>query len=149
MDRFNWSVRVTSTDRDTASVYVRNSRLDVGAPLRFDEEYDRVTAFECFLGAIGADLANGLQVVCRERRIEVHGVEAVVQGELNNPLVHLGVVGEEGHPGLESASVKVYVSAVAEEQRVRDAWQETIRRSPLVSTLGRCVELGLSLEVVI
>ena len=57
-----------------------------------------------------ADLVNGLQTLGRRRRVVIDQVEAVVEGELNNPLTYLGVVGETGHPGLERKSGSVSTS---------------------------------------
>ena len=50
-----------------------------------------MSALEYVLGAIGADLVNGLQMLGRRRRIAIEQVEARVEGELNNPLTYLGV----------------------------------------------------------
>jgi hypothetical protein len=82
-------------------VFVRKHQFPVGAPLQFDAEYDAITALEYVLGAIGADVVHGLQTLARKRRVDIDQVEAVVQGELNNPLTYLGVVGADGPPGLE------------------------------------------------
>ena len=61
---------------------------------------------------------------------------------LDNPLVFLGVVGEAGHPGFKAISGTLYVSVDADEPILREAWQETLARSPLANTLRRCVELS-------
>jgi hypothetical protein len=71
----------------------------VGRPLDFDSESDAVSAVEYLLGALGADLLNGLRVA-RRRRVHLDRVEATVEGRLGNPLVHLAVVGGEGSPEL-------------------------------------------------
>ncbi len=110
---------------------------------------DGITALEYVLGAIGADVVYGLQALARKRRVEVDHVEAVVEGELNNPLTYLGVVGESGHPGLERVSVKVYVASVAAEEEIQRVWQEMLSRSPLVRTLQPAIRLELSLQVVL
>ena len=74
-----------------------------------------MSALEYVLAAIGADLVNGLQTLGRRRRVAIEQVEAVVEGELNNPLTYLGVVGETGHPGLEKVRVRVYLASPEEE----------------------------------
>ncbi len=98
------------------------------------------------LGALGADLVNGLATVARRHRVDVGKIEATVEGRLDNPLTHLGVVGETGHPGLAHAHVKVYVSSLDSESRIQNAWQETLDRSPLVRTLRGSVQLELTLQ---
>lgn len=95
MPDYSWRARVFSSHQNRATVYIRKRQFEVGAPLQFDQEYDGVSALEHVLAAIGADLTNGMQAICRKRRLDVDRVEALVVGELNNPLVHLGVVGEK------------------------------------------------------
>ena len=149
MEEQGWSVRVRSADKDRAIVYARSQTFEVGAPASFDQEYPHITALEQLLGAVGADLVNSLLAIAKAQRAELDGVEAVVHAELNNPLTYLGVVGEQGHPGVEKLSVKMYVSSVEEEERIRSMWAETLRRSPLAHTFQHLLELDLSLETVI
>jgi hypothetical protein len=59
-DVHRWNVRVTATGKDTASVFARRHQFTVGAPVHFDEEYGQVSALEYALGAVGAELLNGL-----------------------------------------------------------------------------------------
>src|SRR6266849_1473041 len=113
MERYTWTLRVSTACKDRATVFVRQQQFTVGAPVQFDAAYDAITALEYVLVAIGADVVHGLQALARKRRGEVDHVEAVVEGELNHPLTYLGVVGERGHPGLERVSVKVYVASIA------------------------------------
>jgi uncharacterized OsmC-like protein len=144
---FTWDVRLRASEDGTATAYVRDQRFAVGAPLQFDSEYEHVTALECLLAALGADVANGFRSRARRKRLAIDDVEAAVSGRVNNPLTHVGVVGEEGHPGLEWASVRIYVSSDEDEQALRDVWDETLRRSPLVRTLQPTVTLDLSLKI--
>jgi hypothetical protein len=149
MDDFAWRARVRATRRGRATAYVRTHQFDVGAPVQFDEQYDQVTALEYVLAALGADLVKGFQAAADRRRLTVDEVEAVVSGRLDNPLVHLGVVGEEGHPGLEAVSVRVFVGTDEDEARVREAWDEALGRSPLARTFASAVRLDLSIRVVV
>jgi uncharacterized OsmC-like protein len=143
-----WRVRVTSAARDRAEVHARRHRFTVGRPLEFDADAETVSALEYLLGALGADLVNGLLAVARRRRVDIERVEAAVEAHLDNPLTHLAVVGETGHPGLSHAAVKVYVSTSDPEGAVRAAWDEALERSPLVRTLRGSVELDLTLQLV-
>jgi hypothetical protein len=149
MDDYRWNLRVGSGGRGQAAVYVRHHRFEVGAPVQFDEQYDSLTALEYVLGAIGADIVNCLRLAARRSRVELDNVEALVSGKLNNPLTHLGVAGEEGHPGLETVSIRVYVSSTEQEDRIRQVRSETQERSPLLCTFRSAIELELELKVVI
>lgn len=145
---FVWSARVTTESSEIAAVHVRRHRFLVGRPLDFDRESDSVSALEYLLGALGADLLNGLRSAAKRRRVRLDHVEATVEGRLGNPLVHLGVVGEEGTPRLVSARAKLYASSLDAEKRLREAWEEALERSPIVRTLQDVVELSVELHMV-
>ena len=149
MDETRWTLRVRADGKDLNTIYVRQHRLQAGQPLHFDEMYEHTTALEHFLGAIGADLVGGLQVIAGRRRLQVNDVEAVVSGKLNNPLTYLGVVGEDGHPGLEKVDVTVFVSSPEPEETVLHAWDEMLRRSPIVQTLKSAVKLDFDVKFVL
>ena len=149
MQDFHWNVRVRSINRTLAKVYVRKHTYEIGAPLQFDSEYEHVTALEYALGAIGGDVVNCLQMVGRRRRVEIDDIEAVVSGQVHNPLTYLGVVGEEGSSALQRVSVRVYLSSPTEPSKIQAVWEEMQQKSPLVQTLRTCVDLELSLQIVL
>ncbi len=149
MDNIAWNLRVRGPGKDQAIVYVRRHQFEVGAPVYFDEQYERITALEYVLGALGADIVNGLRSHADKQRVQIDGIEATVSGELNNALTYLDVVGEEGHPGLEKSSIKVFVSSDEPEEEVRRVWEEMLEKSPLVRTFRPVVDLDLSIKVVI
>lgn len=149
MDNAAWNLRVSGPGKDRAIVYVRRHQFEVGAPVCFDEQYDHITALEYVLGALGADIVNGLRSRADKRRVQIDGIEATVSGELNNALTYLDVIGEAGHPGLEKSSIKVFVSSDEPEEEVRRVWEEVLEKSPLVRTLRPVVDLDLSIRVVI
>lgn len=142
-----WHVRLASTAAGEATAYLRQHRLTVGVPVHFDSQYGHVTALELFLAAIGAELTAGLTDLARRQRLIFDSVEAVISGQLHNPLVYLGVKGEEGHPGLAQITAKVYVSTPEPEQAVHGVWQRFIERAPLTQTLRQAVELDVSLKL--
>jgi OsmC-like protein len=148
MEPHTWRLRVSATERGQATVFTRQHRFRVGAPVHFDQSYEAVSALEYVLGAIGADLVNGLQASARKRRMTIEQAEAVVEGELNNPLTYLGVVGETGHPGLERVRIKVYLASPEPEEVIRHLWQEMLATSPLVCTFRAAIQLELTLQVV-
>jgi OsmC-like protein len=148
-ETYRWQVRVSRSRQDRATAFVRKHRFDIGAPVHFDEAYDAVAALEYVLAAIGADMINGFQTLCRCRRLDVDEMEAVVQGELNNPLMYLGVVGESGHPGLQRIQISVYVSSIEAEADIQRVWQEMLERSPLVQTFRATLQFDLKLQIVI
>jgi hypothetical protein len=114
----------------------------------FKETDPHPSAIEYLLGILGGDLLSGFSVQAGRRSILIYALEATVAGRLNNPLVHLGVIGEQGHAGLEAISGTVYVSADAESLEIQQVWEETLLRSPLVQTLERAVTLSLAIQLV-
>lgn len=144
---YAWTARVRGTGENTAIAYARNQAFAVYGQASFKEADPHPSAVEYLLGALGGDLITGYTAHAARRGIVVDALEASISGRLNNPLVFLGVVGETGHPGFEAISGTLYVSADADEPILRDAWRETLTRSPLANTLRRCVELSLELQI--
>ncbi len=149
MQNFAWTLRITGNGRKGATAFCRKHKFEVGQPLHFDEEYDQIASLEYVLGALGADLVTGFAVLADKRRLDLDDLEAVVQGHLQNPLIYLGVVGEEGHPGIRSVTIRVYVSSPEPEESVRAVWEEMLERSPLYRTFASAVDLHLEFIVTI
>jgi hypothetical protein len=147
MSDYRWTLRITATDADAAHVVMRRHRFAVGRPVDFDADYPHVTALEYALGALGGEIVNGLRIFAKRRRIEIHEIEAVVNGELENPLTYLEVVGEPGHPGLSRVSVRVYVASPHDEETLRGLWDEARERLPLVRSFGEAVGLIVELKL--
>ena len=147
MERHTWTLRVSAMGRGEATVFTRQHQFRVGAPVHFNRAYGAVSALEYVLGAMGADLVNGLQMLARRRRVVIDQLEAVVVGALNNPLTYLGVVGESGHPGLENVHIRVYLASPEEEAVIQRLWHEMLATSPLVRTFQTAIHLELSLQM--
>lgn len=145
----SWELRVKRLEDDAAKVYTRQQEFTVGTPLSFDREYDRTTALETALGALGADLVNGLTFRADRERLELDAVEATIEAELENALTYLDVVGEEGHPGLERIEIKVFVSSLAPEDEIRDLWSKVQQLSPLLTTLEQSATIESTLEITV
>lgn len=145
---FTWNVRVRTTPGGHATASARTNLFTICGQASFKEADPHPSAIEYLLGILGGDLLSGFSKQASRHSIVVYALEATVAGRLNNPLVHLGVIGEEGHAGLEAISGTVYVSADAEDLEIQQAWEETLLRSPLVQTLQRAVALSLAIQLV-
>jgi len=141
------SARVKSTEAKRATSFVRKGQFVIGQPLTFDREDPETSAMEYLAAAIAADISGTLRRVARERRLEIDELEVVAQGELDNALMYLGVIGEEGEPSLKKLSLKIYLSTDANETDVRLVWEVARERSPLFTTLRRCVDLQVDLQI--
>jgi hypothetical protein len=102
---------------------------------------------EAAVGALAADLSTTFLGLAKRRRVTLDALEMVLNTELDNPLVVLGVVGEEGHPGIACIRGTFYVSADAEPDDLFRIWEETLRRSPLYCTFRRAAEVSIRLSV--
>lgn len=136
MSELSCRLRVTANESGAARVSVRRHQFSVGRPLSVDVEDEHVTALEYALGALGAEVVNGLREFAARRRLELDAVEAVVDGDLDNPLLYFEVVGETGHPGLSRIAIKVYVASPHDDDTVRQLWSDTLDRLPLARTFA-------------
>ncbi len=145
MTEITCTLRVTAADRDKARVSVRRQQFSIGRPIEFDETSPNVSALECALGAVGAELVNGLRIFAGRRRLAIDAIEAVVDGELEHGLAYLEVIGERGRPRLRRIHVKVFVAA-PDEPAIRRLWDdELLDRLPLVGTLRAAAQVDLEL----
>lgn len=138
------SLRVTAPGPLAARVSVGRRQFSIGRPVEFDDASPHVAALEYALGAVGAEVVNGLREFARRRRLALDAVEAVVTGELQNGLAYLEVIGENSRPRINRIAIKVFVAAV-DESATRALFDETIERLPLVSTLRAAIDLDVEL----
>lgn len=140
-----WSVRVLPNGTAAATTYCRNHAFHVHKQASFDTADPQPSALEYLLGSFAADLVIGLEGIAAQRGLELEDVEASLTVVLNNPLVFLGVLGEEGETGITAIHGTVYVHA-DDPARLEPVWQETLRRSPLYNTLKRCIKIEIQLQ---
>lgn len=144
-----WTVRVEASDRQQAQAYLRKERLFVGPGVDFDIEAPRPCGIELLLAALASDVASGLKRLAWRRRLAIDAVEVVVHGELENALVVLEVVGEQGSPALRRVELRAYVTTALDRQTVTPLWEDALRLSALLCTLRPVCELELSFKVVL
>jgi OsmC-like protein len=100
---------------------------------------------EYLLGALGADLAQGLQVRASRVGIRVENLELQLSGRLDNIFVYLGAE-SSGHSGFSRISGTAHVRADADEATLQALWREVLAASPLLQTLSRPVETEINLQ---
>ena len=145
---YYWNTRISWQERARSTVYARNNSFMVERQASFKEADAFPSAVEYFLGALGADLVAGFERQANQFQVSLEALEISLKGRLHNPLVFLGVVGEEaGYAGFDLIEGRVYVTAEAEEPRLRQIWEIVQLRSPLLNTLRRCEGLRLNLEL--
>ncbi len=104
------------------------------------------TSVEYLIGSLAGCVLLTFVYVATLRGIEVQDAEVSVEGELENVCNFLGL-SDEGSPGFKRISVTLYVRSGAEEDRIRQVFEEALRRSPVYRTLEGCVPLTAHLRV--
>src|SRR5690349_9551480 len=99
---FAWRVRVVGEAPEASRAYARNHAFAIGAGADFRPAASHPAAVELMLGGLGGELASGVRSACARRGIAIDGLELTLAGRPDNPLVALGVIGEDGHAGLAS-----------------------------------------------
>src|SRR5579859_3386400 len=145
---YTWKVRVRGIGTQDTTVYSRNHAFSVGGAASFRPTDRHPSAVEYLLGALGADVTSGFQLLAARQGIVVDALELTLSGRLENPLVFLGVVGVTGSTGVAQISGVLYVSADADETILHTIWQSTLARSPLYNTLKPGVVLDLELRLI-
>jgi uncharacterized OsmC-like protein len=104
------------------------------------------TSVEYLIGSLAGCVLLTFVYLATLRGIEVQDAEVSVEGELGNVCNFLGL-SDEGTPGFTKVSLTLYVRSGAEEERIRQAFEEAVRRSPVYRTMEGCVSLSTSLRV--
>lgn len=143
---YEWRLRTRASGHLKSTVYSRNFSFDVGQPASFEEKDANPSAVEYLLGALSAALTTGFATECARAGVDVDDIEVSTKGRLGNVLAHLGL--EEGDPSLKSVEVRCYVSTSADEDRIQQAWDMAVQRSPIAATLRKAVDLKLKLSIV-
>jgi uncharacterized OsmC-like protein len=143
---YEWKARARVTGKLKSTVYCRNFSIEVGQPASFETSDKNPSAVEYLLAALAGDLATGFATECSKSRLEVDDIEMTISGKLHNVLAHLGL--EEGDPSFASIEMKCFVSSFENEAKVRAAWDQVVKRSPLATTLNKAVAIKLKLAIV-
>jgi uncharacterized OsmC-like protein len=143
---FLWTVRVRADTSRTLTVHARNHAFPAGEALSFRPANDHPSALELMLGAFAADLTATFRSLAAKNRLTLDALEFSATCQLNNPLIHVGVIGETGHPGVERIEATLYVSSDEDESELAALWAATLERSPLYNTLCRSVQLVLRMQ---
>ena len=141
-----WSVRVRTDSCGGLTASARNHTWRIGEPITFAPKDELPSALELAVGALAADILGSLTRICRLKRIDFERGEFSLRFTLDNPLMYVGVIGEEGHPGISSIEGVAYISCF-DEERLREAWDEALSKSPLYNTLKKAAEIDVRLSI--
>ncbi len=126
------------------NVQVRNHSFVVDEPTHLTGEDSSPNSMEYVLGAYGACLATGFVLNAAKRGIHIENMEVSVESTQDNSFKFLGI-NDEGHPGFDLVTAKLYVQSDADEQTIREMWARTLDTSPVANSLSREVKLTTEL----
>ncbi len=147
LDRALVSVRITAEPGGSVSLYARKEKAVIGRGWSFDIAEPRLSGAEVFLGALASDVVGLFARIAADRRLAVDEIEAKLSAELSAPLALLGVVGSSGEPRYESIRLRAYVGGSADPARLREAWDDALRRAPLYNTLRRATTVEARMQM--
>lgn len=142
---YEWRVRTRHTGNQEATVYARNFSWKLGQPASFEEKDALPCALEAMLGALLSDTLNGFARLCLQRGHVIDELEANLRASLHNVLAHLGM--EEGDPSLKKVFLSAFITSPEAGEPLREAWEETLRRSPIYQTLAKSCEMETRLAI--
>jgi hypothetical protein len=140
-------VRVRAESRQASRIHTRNHTFRVGPPLSFEPSDELPSALEHLLGALAADLLGTLYTYARRRRVAIDAAELALTASLHNPLVHLGVIGEEGSPGLERVDGTLYASTDADLDVADALWIEVLQWATIYNTLSKAADIRIRFQI--
>ena len=127
-------------------VQVRNHAFLVDEPTHLTGDDTSPNSMEYVLGAYGACLATGFVLNATKRGIRIENMEVAVESTQDNSFKFLGI-NDEGHPGFDVITAKLYVQADADEQTIKELWDRTLDSSPVANSLSREVRLKSEVQV--
>lgn len=149
-----WKVRAKLTTGIDVRVFARNHQFDLGQPASFNTEDPHPGAVEVMIGALASCIVSGLAWRLRRAGWNVANIEAALSAKPGNILVFLDIE-EEGSPGVEVISGRVFVSAEAPAavddavSALQTVFEDTLRRSPVARTLSHGTRLEISCTLVV
>ncbi len=143
---YQWRLRARAKGHLTSAIYCRNFSFDTGQSASFEKKDHNPCAIEYLLAALAGSLSTGFATECAKANLEIDDIELSLSCTLHNILAHMGL--EDGDPSLQTIDLKCFASTFADEDKIRQAWQRTVDRSPISATLQKAVSLHLKLVIV-
>jgi hypothetical protein len=126
----------------------RNLTFDAERQLGLDPGASHPAALDLLVGALAADLLAGLGREAARAGVTLHEAELRLEARLGNPLVALGVVGEEGSPALASVQGTLFVDGDTDEAPIQALWEQACARAPVFATLRHSAAIHFTIRLV-
>ena len=142
-------IRASAEPGGAVRLYARHLAFTAEGQMGYQAKGPHPSALDYLLAALAADAVSGLTRTASRAGARLEAVELTLAARFANPLVPLGVVGEEGSAALSEVVGSLYLSSDLSEQELRSLWEDALRRAPVYATLTRCVPVRIELKVVI
>jgi len=126
----------------------RNLTFDAAQQLGLGAGASYPAALDLLVGALATDLLVGLGREAARAGVPLHDAELRLEARLGNPLVALGVVGEDGSPALASVQGTLFANGDADEAQVHALWERACARAAVYATLRRCASIHITIRLV-
>jgi len=141
-------VRVHSALDGVAHVQAGEGTIAVEGRTRYRANDARPCTLDCLLGALGADLALAFTDQARRAGVAVRGIEMSLAARADNPLVALGVVGEQGPAALSELGGSAFCSSDADAATLAALWDRACAASTVFATLTRAARVTIVFHVI-
>ncbi len=141
-----WRSRVRWESGFKGKAYTRTHTVDLDEPEGLDATDTAASAHEHILSAVGGCMMVGFVLNATKRGIKLNDLEIALEGHFDNILKWAGL--DDGNPGYGKINAKVYVSADADEDALREIWKLAVEGSPVANTVARATEIVPEFEKV-
>jgi len=142
-------LRATRGPEQSVRLHARSLTLTGLGRASWASAAEHPSALDHLLAALATDLVSGLGEEARRLGVVLDDIELRLDAFLENPLVVAGVVGEEGSPRVRAIRGSLYVGAGCGEDELRELWQRTCARAPVLASLAPGVSVDITLIFVL
>jgi uncharacterized OsmC-like protein len=131
-----WAARVTWKGGFKAESKMRTHVIEFDEPADLEADDSAASAHEHLLSALGSCLATGVVVHATARSVKLEEVEISLTGTFDNVLRWAGL-SESGSPAYRSIEARAHIRGDADEDTLRDIWDQALAGSPVAQTIIR------------
>jgi hypothetical protein len=141
-------VRAHATPEGIVRLHARNQAWSAEGQTSYAPVALHPSALDYLLAALASDVILGLAREAVRAGAAIDALELNLAGHLENPLVPLGVVGENGSPRLERVTGSLYVRTDLDDHTLRGLWERALEKAPVFATLASGVTVDITLKPV-
>ena len=142
-----WKARVVWDTGFRTKSFMRTHVVEMDEPEGLDATDAAASAHEQLLSAVGSCMSVGFVLNATKRGIKINDLEIVLEGNFENILKWAGH-SDTGNPGYPEIKAKLFVSADANEDTLRELWKLAVEGSPVTQTVAHETKVSTDFEKV-